>query len=221
MKILIVGGGKLVYFLSRTFLSKGYAVAIVNRNMEECVRLSRRLNATIIHGDGSDPRILEEARADQADAVLAATPDDADNLVICQLASLRFHVPRTLTLVNDPEHEEVFQKLGITTALSATRILSSLIEQQTSFEEITNLLPLSEGKVNMTEILLQETSPVVGKSLREVALPENALIAYLMRSDQPVVPRGSTVLQSNDKLILISLPDNYSQVLKTITGKSS
>jgi len=218
MNILIVGGGKLVYFLSRTFISKGHTVTIINRDREECTQLSRRLKATVVYGDGSDPQILREAGADTADAVLSVTPNDQDNLVICQLADIRFHVPRTLALVNDPDNEEVFRQLGITTAFSTTRILSSLIEQRASFEDIINLIPVGEGKVNVTEVVMGESSPVVGRPLIDIALPENSLVATIMRNGQPIVPRGATVLQAGDRLIVMTLPENHGQVLRLLTG---
>jgi trk system potassium uptake protein TrkA len=218
MNILVVGGGKLVYFLSRTFISKGHTVTIINRDREECTQLSRRLKATVVYGDGSDPQILREAGVDTVDAVLSVTPNDQDNLVICQLADIRFHVPRTLALVNDPDNEEVFRQLGITAAFSTTRILSSLIEQRASFEDITNLIPVGGGKVNVTEIVLNDTSPVVGLPLRDIAFPENSLVAIIMRNGQPIVPRGATVLHDRDRLIVMTLPENHGQVLRILTG---
>lgn len=217
MNILIVGGGKAVYYLCRTFVSKGYSVTIINRDQEECKMLARRLKATVLLGDGSDPEVIEEAGGNTADAILAVTPNDQDNLVICQLADLRFGVPRVLALVNDPENELVFRELGIA-AVSTSRILSSLIEQRAGFEEIINLIPIDEGRVNLTEIVLKEDSPVIGRSLREIELPENSLVAYIIRQEQPVVPRGPTVLQVQDRLIVISLPENHGQVLKVLSG---
>jgi trk system potassium uptake protein TrkA len=150
--------------------------------------------------------------------VLSVTPNDQDNLVICQLADIRFHVPRTLALVNDPDNEEVFRQLGITAAFSTTRILSNLIEQRASFEDIINLIPVGEGKVNVTEVVLGESSPVVGRPLIDIALPENSLIATIMRNGQPIVPRGATVLQVGDRLIVMTLPENHGQVLRLLTG---
>jgi trk system potassium uptake protein len=221
MRILIVGGGKLVYFLTRTFTSKGHEVIVINKDRQECSHLARRIKATVVYGDGSDPQILAEAGAAGVDAVLAVTHKDQDNLVICQLASFRFDVPRTLALVNDPDHEEVFKKLKLTSVLSTTRILSSLIEQRTDFDDIINLVPIGEGRVNITEIILKETSPIVGQTLSEIDLPENSLIATIMREEEIIVPRGQTILQTGDRLVLITLPDNYAQVLKRITGEHS
>ena len=220
MKIIVVGGAPLVYFLCRTFISKGHAVVLINRDREECSRLARRLKATVVHGDGSDPQILAEAGAEGADALLTVTPNDEDNLVICEIAARRFGVPRTLALVNDPDNEQVFKELSNATAFSATRLLANLIEQRAGFEEITNLIPIGEGKINVTEIALSEDAPVVGKSLKDVALPEDALIAGILRDGDPIVPRGLTVLRARDRLILITLPGNHGQVLKSLLGES-
>jgi trk system potassium uptake protein TrkA len=187
--------------------------------MEECTRLARSLKATVVYGDASNPQILEEAGTGTADAVLAVTPNDEDNLVICQLADIRFHVPQTLALVNDPDNEDIFRQLGITAAFSTTRVLASLIEQRTGFEEITNIIPVGEGKINITEVVLSESAPAVGRTLLDAALPENSLVAGILRSGQPIVPRGATVLQAEDRLILITLPENHGQVLKMLTGE--
>ena len=218
MKVLIVGSGKMLYFLCRNFTSKGYHVVIINRNHEECIQLARQLPATVVCGDGSDAGILKEAGAMGADAILAITPNDQDNLVVCQLASLTYGVPRAVALANDPDNAELFEKLGVS-AFSITQIVGSLIEQRASFEQITNLLPVSEGRVNVTEIVLNSESPVAGKQLKDIELPENALIAVVMRDNQPIVPRGASELRSGDRTVLITLPENHGKVLKMLTGE--
>jgi len=218
MKVLIVGTGKTLYFLCRNFTAKGYEVVVINRNREECVRLARQLSATVVCGDGSDAGILQEAGAMGADAVLAITPNDQDNLVICQLASLKFGVPRALALINDPDNAEVFDKLGVT-AFSTTHIIGSLIEQRASLEQITNMLSIGEGLVNVTEIILDADSPVAGKLLKDIDLPENALVAVVIRDNQPIVPRGANELLAGDRVVLITLPENHGPVLREFTGE--
>jgi trk system potassium uptake protein len=218
MKVLIIGGGKTLYFLSRNFASRGYQVVIVNRNREKCVQLARELTATVVCGDGSDAGILLEAGAMGADAVLAITPNDQDNLVICQLAALKYGVPRTVALANDPDNAEVFEKLGVS-GFSTTHIVGNLIEQRASLEQITNLLPVGEGRVNVTEIVLDDDSPVVGKFLKDIDLPENALVAVVIRDNRPIVPRGANDLLAGDRVVLITLPENHGPVLKALTGE--
>jgi trk system potassium uptake protein TrkA len=214
--IVLIGGGKLVYFLTRMFISKGYAVTIINNDREESTLLARRVRATVVFGDGSDPRVLGDAEASSADILLAVTPYDHTNLVICQIASLRFQVPRVLALVSDPNNEELFGRLGVT-AFSPTKIIASLIEQRAEFEEITNLIPVGESKIMVTEILLSETAKACGKPLRDLSLPESSLVGYILRDGRPLVPRGDTVLMSGDRLILIALPENYGRVLSVFT----
>jgi len=153
-----------------------------------------------------------------ADVVLAITPNDQDNLVICQLASLQFGVPRAVALANDPDNAEIFQNLGVS-AFSTTHIVGSLIEQRASIEQITNLLPVAEGKVNVTEIALDAGFPVAGKLLKDIELPENALVAVVIRESQPIVPRGATRLLAGDRVVLITLPENHGPVLKAFTGE--
>lgn len=218
MNTLIIGGGKVVYFLAKAFFSKGYNVTIINRKKEECVWLARQLKATVVLGNATDLQILKEADTASMDAVLAVTPNDEDNLVICQLAKLNLGVQRTLALVNDPDNEQVFQQLGITTAFSTTSIISSLIEQRTGLEEIVGLFSVAEGKVNVTEVLLPNDSPVLDKSLMEIELPGDSLIACILRNSTPIIPRGTTKLSARDRLILITLPDNHGQTLKLLTG---
>ena len=218
MDTLIVGGGKIVYFLAKAFFSKGYNVTIINRKKEECSWLARQLKATVVFGNATDPQILKDAKTFSMDAVLAVTPNDEDNLVICQLAKMNFGVERTLALVNDPDNEEVFQQLGVTTAFSTTHIISSLIEQRTGLEDIVGLFSVAEGKVNITEVILKDDSPVLNKSLMELELPEDSLIACILRDSSPIIPRGSTKLHAQDRLVLITMPENHGQVLKILTG---
>jgi trk system potassium uptake protein TrkA len=217
MKTLIVGEGRTLYFLCRAFASKGHSVAVVDPRREECLELASRLKIQVIHGDGSDPDVLEEAGARQADVALAIAPEDHDNLVICQFTRLYFGVPRVVALVNDPDNEPIFKEFGIA-AFSLTRTASRLIEQQAAADEIASLIPVGEGRVNLTELVLRADAPLVGRRLDEAALPENALLACVVRAGQPLIPRGTTQLQEGDRIVLISLPENHGQVIRAVTG---
>ena len=219
MKVIIIGQGKLVYFLAKQFISKGYYLTIINQDMAEATALSRQLKATVMVGDGSNPLVLKEAGAYRADVLLSLTSQDEDNLVACQIAKKRYGVPRTIALVNDPEHQQVFEQLGITVAFSPIELLANLIEQQTDFEELKNLIPVAEGKVSVAEIALNHDSPAVGKTLQELELRPGTLIGCILREGEVIVPSGWTSLQVADRLILISQPEHYGQFLRILTGE--
>lgn len=219
MKYIIVGGGNSVYYLSRSLISKGNQVTVINRNQDECIQLARKLNAVVISGDASNISILDQAGASSADAIFVITLNDHDNLVICQIASLTFRIPKIFTLVDDPDNEEVFNQLGIQNVLSINRILTSLIEEKTGFSDATNLLSLAEGKVNFTKLELSSQSPVINKNLSDIQLPDNTLIAVILRNNTPIIPRGSTNLQEGDQLVVLNSPIEHSKIIRLLTGE--
>lgn len=217
MKVILVGGGRPLYFLAQAFRAKGHAVVVVNRDSADCVRLKRTLDATIVHGDGSEPRILEDAGARSADVVLAATPSDPDNLITCQLARSRFAVPRAVALVNDPENEAVFRALGID-AISTASTVASLIEQRTALDQVTDLIPAGGGRVTISEVTLTDSGRATGRPIAEIAFPRGALIAIVMRDGEAIVPRGDTTLAIGDRVLMVSLAESRDAALRILTG---
>lgn len=219
MRIILVGGDKTVYYLARQFVRRKYHVTIINRDPVRGRELAEHTKATVVLGEGTDANRLEESGARQADAVLALSSSDQDNLIICQIAARRFGVPRTIALVNDPDNEDIFQRLGVQVAFSATRIIGSLIEHETDFDNITALMPLARGRINIVDIRVDQDSPAVGKPLNELELAEDSLIACILRDEDVIVPRGSTQIQLDDHLILISHPANEQHDLQILCGE--
>lgn len=219
MKIIIIGGGKTVYFLAKQLISQDHRVTIVIRDPDEGQKLSHQLKATIVLGEGSDPDLLEQAGARSADLLLSLSSQDHENLVACQIAREKYAVPKTIALVNDPENEDIFRQLGVPLIFSATRIITGLLEEQAGFMAITNLMAFAQGQVRVSEIRIPDKAPVLGKSLEEVRLPEGFLIASIIRDGEVFVPRGPTVLQAHDQIILIGHAENYDAVLRMLAGE--
>ncbi len=218
MRVILIGGSKTVYFLARGFVQRRYHVTIINRDPVRSRELAQTTKATVVLGEGTDINRLEEAGARQADILLALTSKDQDNLIACQIAQRKFGIPRTIALVNDPENEAVFKQLGVQMAFSATRIIASIIEQETDFDDITNMMSLAQGRVNIIDVRLDKDSPAIGKTLTELELTDNALIACIIRNNVMIVPRGLTRLEVNDHLLLISDPQHQKQNLIVLTG---
>lgn len=218
MKVVIAGSGRTLFHLCRSFAEKGHRVTVVNPDRDECERIARRLTADVILADAIEPDALAEAGADSAEVVIAMTPADEENLLICQTAAARFAVPRIVAIANDPENVEVFERFGIT-AVSTARIVSDLIERRATSGAIVNLIPLEEGKVNVAEVMIELNAPVVGKTLREIAMPVDSLIAVVIRNGRPIVPRGDHRIAAGDKIAVITLPDGHSKALKALTGE--
>jgi trk system potassium uptake protein TrkA len=221
-RALIIGGEKATYFLAKHLISRGDRVTIIHRDAEACRYLLRHLDdAIVVQGNGSDPRLLEEAGARQADLLVALTTADQDNLVACQLGQRVFGVPRTIALVNDPENEEIFHRLGVSAAFSATRIIAALIEEQAEFSAIMDLFPVAEGRIQISEVAVEEEAPSLGIPLRDLGLPAGVLVAGILRGDKIIVPKGDSKPAAGDRLVLVSQPENLDDALRILVGEKA
>jgi trk system potassium uptake protein len=133
MYIVIVGGGKVGSYLAQTLGKQGHDVTVVEFRPEQCTRLEGELqdNVTLICGDGDEPYILEDANVGRANAVVAATGDDEDNLVVCLLAKAEYKVPLTIGRINNPKNEWLFtDEFGVDVAVSNTTMIANLLEER-------------------------------------------------------------------------------------------
>lgn len=219
MNIIIAGGRKEIHFLIKNFTSKGHHVTLINNDEEYCKNFARiHEKIDVVLGDASMPNVLEDAGAVYANLVIALTQYDPDNLVICQIAKAMYGVKRTVAVVNDPKNISILKKLGIDTVISTVNIVSSIIEQKISVEEITNLVPLAEGKVSITEVVITKNSPVLNKTLAEINIPYSAVIGCIIRNEEGIIPRGNTVVMEKDRLITLCLPEAQSEMLNIFIG---
>jgi trk system potassium uptake protein TrkA len=218
MKIIIVGGGMKVHFLAKSFIAKGYDITIINDDLDECKKLSRKHQAKVVYGDGSIPEILVDAGIEYSNAVIAITPHDPVNLVICQLAKKIYEVPKTLSVVNDPNNIDVFKKLGLETVISTADIISSLIEQRVLIDDIIDLIPIEGGKVSLVELEMHPGYPALGKAMQELNFPEGAIVCCIIRNGDVVIPFGKTRILEKDRLIVLYEPPVQSGVFKALSG---
>ncbi|HEX5052325.1 MAG TPA: NAD-binding protein [Planctomycetota bacterium] len=217
MKAILVGAGRPLYFLAQTFRRKDHAVTLIVRDAAESSWLANQSDATVVHGDGSNDRVLEDAGARSADLVLAATANDADNLIICQQARARFAVPRAVALVNDPDNQAIFAALGVD-AISPSMTVASLVEQWATCDRVTHLVPAGNGKVTISEVTLGDSFAFAGRPIAELGFPRDALIAVVMRDAETLVPRGDTKLQRGDRVLLVALAESHGLALQLLTG---
>ncbi|MEW6188633.1 MAG: TrkA family potassium uptake protein [Actinomycetota bacterium] len=219
MYIIIGGGGKVGAALAKTLSLKGHTVVMVEKSGEKCERIAEESpNVLVIKGDACDIRYLEEAGVDRADVLAAVTGDDDDNLVMCQLAKETFNVPRVVARVNDPRNENIFLTLGIE-AISSTTVIAKLIEEEATIGDIITLQALKKGRLALVELDLSQDSPVAGKKVSELGFPKDCVLVSIVRGDEIVIPRGSTVLQSGDGVIALTSVEKEENFRNILLGK--
>lgn len=219
MYIIVIGAGKVGFFLARRLCLGNHTVSIVEKEKTVCEEIAKELDALVINGDACDPRILEEAGAERADVLAAVTGDDEDNLIICQLAKEKFNIQRTVGRVNNPDNEHTFSELGIDVPVDSTKIIAKIIEEEVSFSDFVNLMSFKRGKLAIVRIDLPKDSPVIDRKVQEIEWPADSVLVSILRQDEVIVPKGTTILKAGDDCIAITLVGNEPQLLNLLAGK--
>lgn len=219
MYVVIVGAGKVGYFLAKRLCASKHTVAIVEKDRDLCGDIAKELEALVISGDGCDPRILEEAGVSRAEVVAAVTGDDEDNLIICQLAKERFKVGRTVGCVNNPDNEHTFAELGVDVPVDSTKIIAKIIEEEVSFSDFVNLMSFKRGRLAVVRVDIPEDSPIINKEVKDIELPPDSVLVSIVRGEEVIVPKGNTVLKSGDDVIALTFVGNEPQLLNLLVGK--
>ncbi len=219
MYIVIVGAGKIGYFLAKRLCQGRHVVSIIDKEKAVCEEIAKELGTLVINGDGCDPHILEEAGVARADVVAAVTGDDEDNLIICQLAKELFRVQRTVARVNNPDNEHTFSELGIDVPVDSTKIIAKIIEEEVSFSDFVNLMSFKRGKHAIVRIDLPTDSPVINKKIKDIELPADSVLVSILRGEEVIIPKGETVLKPGDDIIALTNIGNEPQLLNLLVGK--
>jgi trk system potassium uptake protein TrkA len=219
MYILIIGAGKVGYFLAKRLCQGKHTVSIVDKDRVVCDEIAKELEALVVNGDGCDPKILEEAGIERADVLAAVTGEDEDNLIVCQLAKEKFNLQRTVGRVNNPDNEHTFNELGVDVPVDSTKIIAKVIEEEVSFSDFVNLMSFKRGKLAIVRVDLPSDSPVINKEVKDITLPQDAVLVSIVRGEEVILPKGNTVLKTGDDVIALTLVGNEPQLLSLLAGK--
>lgn len=204
MRIVIAGAGKVGYHLTTLLNKEKHIVSTIERNKALCERLALDVESLVICGDATSLKVLEDAELNQADVLIVTTGKDEENLAICQLAKVKFNIPKIIARINNPKNERIFRALGIEYTVSSTQIIANLIEEEAIISGMRTLITLEQGEVSLVEYTVKEgSSQIVNKKIKELILPEECNIAYILRNRKVVIPRGEISIEAYDKIIIL------------------
>jgi trk system potassium uptake protein TrkA len=221
MYVIIVGGGKVGFYLARELLEEGHEVLVIEKDEHgpRSAQIAAELGDVVLKGDGCEATVLEAAGTARADMLIAVTGDDEDNLVACQVAKNKFGVRRTVARINNPKNEGIFRKLGIDVTVSATAAILSQIEQELPMQRLVQLmnLPGNTG-LEMVEVKIPPGARSLGQPVSDLLLPQGTLIALIV--DPEGTPRlpGDAVLHAGDEVIAITRVGAEEQLRRALTG---
>jgi trk system potassium uptake protein TrkA len=219
MYIIIVGGGRVGYYLTKALLDEGHEVLIVEKNATICERITEEMGSVCFRGDGCEAATLTEIGTGRAEMLIAVTGDDEDNLVACQVAKYKFNVPRTIARIRNPQNETIFKKLGIDVTVSSTNIILEHIEEEVPTHPLVHLLTIRDKGLEIVEVKIPPGSTTVGKTVGELPLPEGSTLSLLLRKQQkPIIPRATTTLQAEDHIIAVTSPESEEALRAALRG---
>ncbi len=211
MFIIIVGCGKLGYYLAKTLAPHRHRLVLIEEDPDMCQKIGGELTGlgiTLIHGDGTSSSALREADITAADMLIAVTGHDQNNLVACQLAKNYFGVPRTIARVNNPKNINVFRSLGVDSVVSSTAYIADLIEHEVDWEGINRMLSQKIDGLRIHEYRAGEHTRAVGRQIRDLGLPAGVILVSLIRGGEVLVPNGQTVILDEDTVIAMGSEEN-------------
>jgi trk system potassium uptake protein TrkA len=203
MYILVIGGGKVGLNLTRELMSKGHEVTLVEENRRRFTMLEPQLEHVVQLGDGTELWVLELAGIERADMVIAVTGDDEDNIIISQVAHEKYGRSEIIARCNNIRNMEHFELLGIKKVISSTDLILRLIEHEVPQYGLIHLLSLDTEDLEIIELDVSPGSPVAGKRVDEIEVPEGGLIIALLRDGEGIVPNGETTIETGDEVMLI------------------
>jgi trk system potassium uptake protein TrkA len=206
MYVLIAGAGKVGWNLARELIAKDHEVTLVEGNRRRYLIVEQELEHAVQYGDATELWILERAGIQRADMVIAVTGDDEDNMLICQVAKEKYLVDRIIARVNNPRNLQHFKLLDILPAVSATDLILRLIEHEVPKYGLVHLLDLEEEQLEIIEMEVTDDAPAAGRRVIDIDLPDGSLIISVLREGGGIVPRGDTVIEAGDEVLLVLDP---------------
>lgn len=209
--VMIIGGGRMAYYLAKEMLSLRVRVKIIEMDMKRCEYLCEMLpEAVVIHGDGTDKELLYEEGLEKTDALVALTGMDEENIVVSLYAKAK-KVSKVIAKINRISFDEILDNLDIDSFISPKHIAASNIvryvramKNSVGSSNVETLHRLINDRVEALEFKVRETSPVVGVPLKNLKTKDGLLVATIIRKAQVIIPGGNDSIEIDDNVVVVT-----------------
>ncbi len=213
-KVIIVGASRSSELLADR-LYKNYEVVVIDDNKKDCNRIAENnSHVIVVHNDPKDPSNLQSIGLDKNSALVALSKDDSKNIV-CSLVANALGAPEIITRVNKIDYLELLKESSIQATISTRITAANAILQDVRSDQVTSALTFEDTEVEALEIVLSKECPVLDKSLTELELPEDCLIAGVTRRENTYIPSGTWKFAEKDKLVVFTLPESIEKIEET------
>ncbi len=219
MKAIIVGGGKVGYYLLKTLQEKGYKTILIERDRKICTKIAEEPNVEVICGDGTDIDILNDAGIEDTQVVAAVTGKDEENFVICQIVRTNFNTSEVIARINNPKNRPVFKAIGVKKTVCSTEVIANLIESELDDKRLKVIQALERGRMILLETIVDKNTTWCDKDISSLSLPEGCIIVSILRDDNAIAPKGDIEIKNGDKVFIVTNMDRRNALEKNLMGK--
>ncbi|BAI60621.1 Trk system potassium uptake protein TrkA homolog [Methanocella paludicola SANAE] len=216
MHIIIIGLGGIGQNLARIAVAEKHNVVVIDNNAKKCNDIVTKYDLISVNGDATSATILDEAGVSETDAVIATTSSDAVNLLALLQAKDK-GVKNLRSIVNEFEHEDIFQREGITIHKNPSAIVAEDIYNNMLRPGINDFVTIGAGKAEIVDILIKEGTKAAGRSIKDIGLPSNVLVIAVERGDDVIIPDGNTVVLPGDSVFVFIRKNLADKVFNTFS----
>jgi trk system potassium uptake protein TrkA len=191
----------------------GHEVIVVEQRRMRYNLLLDELEEKLLLGDGTEVYVLEKAGIARADMVVAVTGDDEDNIIISQMAKLKYGVPKVVARVNNPRNQPTFDMLDIDATVCAATMMISMIQHELPTHKYVPLLMLKREKVEIVELEVSEDSPFADRAVQAIALPPGVLITTILRGGDALLARPEEIILPHDHVLCLVEPGREKELI--------
>lgn len=218
MNVLIIGGGNLGSNIAdrllkqdefrMVFRSSEYQLTFIEQDEKRSEKLGQRYNVPIFHGDGTKQEVLEQVEPKKMDVAIAATNDDERNSIIA-LQAKRLGINHVIAIARDPSYISLLEANDIV-CISAPYATAAMIENYLDRPSVADLFEIESGVASLMDMEVPENADVVGRMIQDIDVPDQCVVAAVIRDEMFVVPRGQTEIQAGDHVVFVG-PDKAIQ----------
>lgn len=203
MKALVIGGGKVGYFLVKTLLEHNTKVTLIERDHDRAEMISNELNIEVLCGDGSDISILQDAGIQNSEIVAAVTGNDEENLVICQIVKVSFGKSKTIARINNPKNIKMFKQLGVDKTVCSTEVIANMINNEMTNDAVKIIQTFENGNMVVAEICVNVKNNWANQQIKNIKLPSSLVLISIIRNNEVIYAKGDTLILAGDNVMAV------------------
>ncbi|MDR3242919.1 MAG: Trk system potassium transporter TrkA [Clostridiales Family XIII bacterium] len=204
-RVMIAGGGKTGLYLAKLLSEYGASVKIIEADKRRCQYLSANLDdVLVLHGDATDPKLLEEENFDEMDAFVAATDYDEENLLLALLAK-QHEIEDVIAKISRESYAGLIGCMGVDMALNPLNISASHVLRYIQGSDRVIYSQIIQGQAEIIEVIVDDRMMFVNRPLARLELPDGVIIAAIHRGREVIIPDGATEIKEGDRVVIFSL----------------